>query len=254
MLFGVDAKALLLETAERRVREYENAPQTGTRYGEPLIGYVDTGNILFDEFYCRKMCMHPKKIFRPGSTVIVYFVPFADEITESNRGGFDVSAAWSRAVSESIMLTAHINGAIREALEGLGYYETSGTNLPGDWNEEACGPEWSHKHAAFLAGLGNFGAAGAFYTEKGFAGCFGSVITPLYIEPSKNWTAEELRNACKICDNIETAVASPECGKAALCPAGAITYNGVNKFACAEHCKQQEQPAPLPDVCAKCFF
>lgn len=254
MSFGVDVKALLSEKVSDRVHEYENVPRIGTRYKAPLIGFVDTDNPLFDEFSFRRVCVHPKKIFRPGFTVIVYFVPFEDAIAESNRGGDTVSDAWNRAAGESIMLVAHINGAIREALQELGYYETSGTNLPGDWDEELCRPEWSHKHAAFLAGLGSFGTAGAFYTEKGFAGCFGSVITTLKLDPSKEWTTEELYDGDRICQNIDAAIYSSGSEKAPLCPAGAISKDGVDRFVCMEFCKKQGHPAPLPDVCGKCFF
>ena len=254
MSFGIDVKALLLNKAADRVSEYESEPRIGTRYQAPLIGYVSANNPFFDEFYFRRLCIHPKIIFRPGNTVIVYFVPFADDITESNRGGSAVSAKWNRAVGESVMLAAHINGTMREVLQDLGYYETSGTNLPSDWNEELCRPEWSHKHAAFLAGLGRFGAAGAFHTEKGFAGCFGSVITTLQIDPSREWTEEELRERDRISDDIEAVSLSVCPGMIALCPAGAVTGNGVDRVVCKEFCKNQGQPAPLTDVCGKCFF
>ena len=253
-MFGIDVKAALFEKAVARIKEYEKELRIATRYKPPLIGYVEADNPLFNEFYFRNACAHPKKIFRPGNTVITYFVPFEDEITESNRGGGAVSEAWSRAVGESIMLCAHINGAMREVMNELGYYETSGTNLPGDWDDKICGPVWSHKHAAFLAGLGDFGVAGAFYTAEGFAGCFGSVITTLRIEQSKEWTEDELKDSDRICQDIETAILYAGVGKESLCPAGAIKSERVNRPACAEFCKKQGQPAPLPDVCGKCFF
>lgn len=253
MMFGVDVKAFLFERVEKRIQEYEKEPRIKTRYKTPLIGYVSAENPFFHEFYERKASLHPKQVFRPGNTVIVYFVPFSDEITHSNMGGDVVSAAWDRAMGESIMLTAHINGTLREAIDELGH-DTSGTNLPKDWIEEICGPAWSHKHAAFAAGLGNFGTAGSFHTREGFAGCFGSVITTLTVDDTKEWSQEELFEKSKTCDAIEKAVlfASPE--KIPLCPAGAITENGVDRFACREFCKKQDQPAPIADVCGKCFF
>jgi len=152
------------------------------------------------------------------------------------------------------MLCAHVNGVMRGTFDEIGYYETSGANSPGDWAEEICRPRWSHKHAAFLAGLGDFGAAGALYTSAGFAGCFGSVITAYRLEPSREWTEDELSGKEALCGAIEKAILSAPDYKIPLCPVGAITAKGVNRAVCAEFCKKQDQPAPLPEVCGKCFF
>ena len=253
MVFGIEVKALLMEKAGARIREYEKEERISARYKAPLIGYAQADNILFHELYSRGLCMHPKQIYRPGNTVIVYFVPFADEIKESNRGGNVISAAWDRAMGESVMLCAHINGTLRETIDELGH-DTSGTNLPGDWSAKIFGPLWSHKYAALIAGIGNFGTAGSFHTAEGFAGCFGSVITTLTVQESKEWTEAELKNAGKILDDAVCAICSAPPWKSALCPVGAITVNGIDRFVCQEFCKKQDQPAPLPDVCGKCFF
>lgn len=258
MHIGVDIKAKIMEDIKEAIKEFEARPDITTRFGEPIVGYADARNSIFDMYFSRTLCDHPKRIYSPGNTVVIHFVPYAPEIAESNRGGDTPSEAWRKAFNESMWLSMRLNGVIRDALDTVGRL-SSCTNIPMDWNEELCREEWSHKLAAYAAGMGVFGPAGCLKTQNGFAGRFGSIITDgQYAEPFERLNNEQLeavyqeiqRQYCyKEADGVSC---SEEMIKA--CPAGAISKEGIDRKICQAHCKTIEANIPSPEVCGKCFF
>lgn len=258
MHIGVDIKAKIMEDVKAAIKKFEERPDIKTRFGEPVIGYADTRNPLFDMYFSRTICDHPKRIYRPGNTVVVHFVPFAPEITESNKGGDRPSEAWETAFNDSMWLSMRLNGVIREALDTVGRL-SSCTNTPTDWDEELCRESWSHKLAAYAAGIGEFGPAGCLKTKNGFAGRFGSIITDgQYADEFEAMDSKELEEvyqqiqrqyAYKEADGV---VCSQEMIEA--CPAGAISREGIDRKICQAYCKTIDEYIPSPEVCGKCFF
>ncbi|MDO4546362.1 MAG: hypothetical protein Q4C25_09410, partial [Bacillota bacterium] len=173
---GVDIKNAIKENVKLAIKEFEAREDISTKFGEPIIGYADTKNPLFDMFFSRRLSEHPKGIYRPGNTVVLHFVPYAEEIVKSNETGGPPSEEWTRAFTESMWLSMRLNGVIRETLDTVGRL-SSCTNTPTDWNESVFHEEWSHKMAAYAAGMGQFGPAGSFHTSNGFAGRLSSIIT-----------------------------------------------------------------------------
>ena len=138
--FGVDIKSAIAENVKRAVTEFERRDDVVTAFGDPVIGYADTKNPLFDMFFTRGLSDHPKGIYRPGSTVVVHFVPYGREVIKAGPA----SDKWIRAFTESMWLSMRINGVIRETLDTVGRL-SSCTNTPTDWNEDTCHEEWSHR-------------------------------------------------------------------------------------------------------------
>ena len=258
MRFGMDIKAKILEEVKATVEEFQARPDIKTRFGEPIVGYADSRNPIFDMYFSRTICDHPKKIYRPGNTVVVHFVPFAKEITESNRGGDRPSEAWLTAFNDSMWLSMRLNGVIRDVLDAVGRL-SSCTNTPTDWDEERCREEWSHKLAAYAAGMGKFGPAGSFQTKNGFAGRFGSIITDgQYAEAFETLSSEQLE---AVYQEIQRQYCYQEakgvsCSEEMIqaCPAQAISENGIDRKHCQAHCKKIDAFIPSPEVCGKCFF
>lgn len=257
MHIGVDIKAKIMKDIKEAIKEFESRPEVKTRFGEPLVGYADATSPIFDMYFSRKLCDHPKKIYSPGNTVIVHFLPYAPEIAESNIGGKEPSPEWTAAFDDSMWMSMRMNGVIRDALDTVGRL-SSCTNTPVDWNEERCREEWSHKLAAYAAGMGTFGPTGCLVTEHGYAGRFGSVITDgKYAEPFEIPDNDQLevlyqelkRQYCeKGAENLNISEAM-----IASCPAGAITAEGIDRKVCQAHCKTIRERIPSPEVCGKCF-
>ena len=81
MHIGVNIKEKILNDVKMAVKEFEQRPDIRTKFGEPIVGYADSRNVIFDMYFSRTICDHPKKIYRPGNTVcLLYTSDAADEL------------------------------------------------------------------------------------------------------------------------------------------------------------------------------
>ena len=254
---GINIKGKIERNVRQAVQEFEAREDVTTKFGEPVIAYIDARDTIFNLFFDKHLTEHPKNIYRPGITLIVYFIPFADDIAKGNIGGKAVSDEWRRATIESAWLSMKLNRVIRQTMDIIGRL-SSILNTQLDWNEKTCWPEWSHKLAAYAAGMGELGPAGSFHTEDGSFGCLGSVITDGKLsEVIEISDEQELEN---IYQDILKAfcykgTADISCSEEMInaCPCGAISENGIDKFRCQEFCKTIDEFIPSPYVCGKCF-
>ena len=247
-------RAKIQENMEAALREFEEENSCQGMFGTPLITYHYARDPIFDTLYRMGLCDHPSKVYRPGNTIITYFVPYSDSVIESNRSGSTPSPEWSAAYGKGSVLTMRLNRAIRETLEWRGRL-VSYLNTQLDWNEKKAREEWSHKTVAFISGMGRFSTAGSFVTAKGFAGKFSGMITDgLYFDekPDGLPTAEAEKFVNTIIEDSYGKCLSAKCIKA--CPCGAISENGVDRFKCQQHCKTINKYIPSPDVCGKCYY
>ena len=112
-----------------------------------------------------------------------------------------------------------------------------------NFDSEGLLSSWSHKHVAYVCGLGNFGHNTMLITEKGCAGRFGSLITDKYLEPVAT-TRELYHPYCAECDYCVR-----------VCPISALGDEGLNKAACYQHLLEVNEffnDLPLSDACGKC--
>lgn len=239
----------------KAIDEYEEENNCKGMFRNPVIAYHDARDAAFDTFFRMGICRHPAQIYRPGNTLVTFFLPYSEEIVESNRGGSETSIQWITAYKKGTALIMRINRAIRGTLESRGRL-VSCLNTPIDWNESKAAEEWSFKLAAYLSGMGEFSTAGSFVTEKGFGGRFSGIITDGLLYDEKSVVQKPEKYEAMVTD-IKKHVcyegcASAECIEA--CPCGAISENGVDRFKCQEHCKKLNEYVPAPDVCGKCFY
>ena len=82
-LIGVVIKARLYEAVKRGIRVYEEECGRKTRFKEPLIAYANTSEPVFDMFYDNGFCKHPRKVYNASRAVIVYFLPYTDDVVET---------------------------------------------------------------------------------------------------------------------------------------------------------------------------
>ena len=158
---GINIKGKIERNVRQAVQEFEAREDVTTKFGEPVIAYIDARDTIFNLFFDKHLTEHPKNIYRPGITLIVYFSPFADDIAKGNIGGKAVSDEWRRATIESAWLSMKLNRVIRQTMDIIGRL-SSILNTQLDWNEKTCWPEWSHKLAAYAAGMGELGPAGPY--------------------------------------------------------------------------------------------
>ena len=107
--------------------------------------------------------------------------------------------------------------------------------------------DWSHKHVAYVAGLGTFGLHHMLITAQGCGGRLGTLVTDATIKA----TPRPAHEACLYKHN-------GTCGACVeRCVAGALTETGANfdRHACYSVCLQNAErhaDLGLADVCGRC--
>ena len=272
-------KAEIEEAIRNTVREYNGRDDISTLFGEPVVSFVSVEHPLFDTFFARNENDHPKKIFRPGNTLIVHYVPW--ELDGVKGSGPAVSdSAWAAADRESLWLAMDINKNVKKTLDKVGRIHSS-TSTMVDWDMEKQRYEWSNKIAAFIGGIGELGPAGSLHVNGKYAGRAGSVLTAaLYAEEvpgAKPGSPEDSEAKSGSPEDSGTNLKDPEeldrifrdamsrcrftgwnespCSEEmiAACPGGAISSEGIDRARCQEWCMTIDRYTPSPEVCGRCF-
>jgi len=240
-------KEMLESFIKEYVKSYKQTNNTETDWEEPLIAYASAEDSLFLELKNVIGPTHvlPKDLISDAKTVIAYFLPFNKNVVTSNIAGKLSSEKWVAAYIETNKLIGQLNKAINEMLKKYSY---NSTLLPAthNFNEEKLISDWSHRHVAYIAGLGKFGLHQLLITEKGCCGRIGSIITDLEIEPTKRTEYEyclyKHNQSCNRC--VEK------------CINGALTTNNFDRYKCYESClvnADKYSDKGLADVCGKCI-
>ena len=217
-----------------------------TRWGAPLVGFAAADDPLFAQLKeaVRPSHVIPGELLAGARTVIAYFLPFSREIPLSNRQEHHPSREWAVAYVETNRLIIDLNRHLGEVLKSHGY---ASKVLPPTHNfdVEQLMADWSHKHIAYIAGLGTFGLHHMLITEKGCCGRFGSLVTDAVIEPTPRPAGEfclgRHDGSCRVCIQ--------------KCPVGALSEEAYDRHKCYELLLENAEiyaSEGLTDVCGKC--
>lgn len=218
-----------------------------TDYRKPIVGYADANNPLFDKL---KEVGHPNHLvptdlLDSAKTVVAYFIPFTKKLVNINKKHNYIAPSWALAYVETNNLITDINNVIKNELNNKGI-KVSTMKATHNFDKELIMSMWSHRHVAYIAGLGTFGINNLLITEQGCAGRLGSFVIDQHIEPSKIQREElclyKQNKSCTYCfDN---------------CPVGAFDDEKFARSRCydyllevVEHFKDID---PACDVCGKC--
>lgn len=214
------------------------------RYRSPLVGFAAADDPLFRQLRQVANPDHllPGEMLPGAKTVIAFFLPFEVELIKLNRRHPYVSRDWAEAYVETNGLIKVICQEITRKLIDKGFHATY--EMPThNFDPERLLSPWSHKHVAYVCGLGSFGRNTMLITEKGCAGRFGSLVTDQYFEPSR-LAREVFYPGCERCDY---------CVK--VCPVSALGDQGLDKAACYRRLLEVNEffdDLSLSDVCGKC--
>jgi len=222
------------------------AAEGKARWKNPLVAFADAADPMFSRLKEAVSPSHalPEDLLPGAGTVIVYFIPFVREIVLSNSGGRTASEMWAEAYVETNRLVRDINDHLALLLGDLGYRCAI---LPPTHNFDTTRliSDWSHKHVAYVAGLGAFGRHRLLITSEGCCGRLGSLVTNAVIPA----TARRAEVACLQEYNGTCGVCMKKCSWAAL------TADGFERQRCydvlLENAKIYESLG-LADVCGKC--
>lgn len=220
--------------------------KTRTQWKRPLVGFAAAGDPLFLKLkeIVDKNHIHPTEALSDAKTVIVYFIPFQEKVVNSNANKGVCSEDWAYAYIETNELIVLLNSAL--SLE-LDKYKIKSFILPPTHNfdKDNLLSDWSHKHVAYISGLGTFGLHQMLITRKGACGRLGSMIIDRRLEPTARADYEyclyKRNKNCKQCVK--------------KCTFGALSENSFDRRSCYNVCLENESlysNMGSADVCGKC--
>jgi len=225
-----------LDAPENRLADYDGQ----AIYDAPVVGVADGDDPLFERFRQVVSERHalPRELLQgcagPGVEVgqvrvIVWALPFAEEVRRSNRGLRWPSRLYSLARNNGGALNFQLRRGLAEALRRRGWLAVAPLLTDGydafRSAEHTFSSSWSERHAAHAAGLGRFGLSGALITPAGANVRLGSVVTNMPLDPTPRPYGDH-RAPC-----LESG--GEGCGACIeRCPVGAISRNGLDKAKC----------------------
>ena len=97
--------------------------------------------------------------------------------------GFYPSRSWAVAYIETNRLIRDLNDHLKSFLEEAGY-RTVDTPATHNYDPAILLSDWSHRHIAYIAGLGRLGLNQWLITAKGCCGRLGSFVTEALFSPT----------------------------------------------------------------------
>ncbi|KKM85382.1 hypothetical protein LCGC14_1289560, partial [marine sediment metagenome] len=184
----------------------------------------------------------PNELLKNAETVISFFIPFKENIVSSNSKGLKASRKWAIAYIDTNKLIIELTKHLTKKLGNYDCFEIPPTH---NFDKIKLKSYWSHKHAAYIAGLGKFGLHKMLITEKGCCGRLGSLITSAKIEASERLLDEYclyfLNESCSKCID--------------LCTFRALNSESFDRHKCYQICLRNGKlysELGSSDMCGKC--
>ncbi len=229
-------------------------------YDAPLLGVATADDEWFSRFTepgIVGLCHMPPQEWLPGAqSVICWFLPFTKAVRDTNRPAGLPSEEWVSARIDGEVFNNALKIHVVNWLKGHGAAAVAPT-VDKRFTVINRVPNWSERHAAFVAGLGTFGLHRALITRKGTAGRLGSVITALRLAPTPR-PYTRFDEYCPFLTQQQaesiTGSGKPKCGACMRrCPPGAISADGKNHDICSGFIDSEVLPLFAPRYgCAKC--
>ncbi len=228
--------------------ENENALFSGYNiWKKPLICFLKTDNIEIAQLkiIVSKDHLLPQDILVDAKSIISFFLGFNSEIVKSNIGGRLASKEWAFTYLRTNNLITKINNKIAEVMNKYGY-KAGKIPATNNFNENTLLSNWSHRHIAYISGLGTFGINNMLITEEGCCGRLGSVVTNFQFEISPKQINEKclykINKSCGLCIS--------------KCVNDVYSTSGFNRFKCYQMCLENAayyKNIGNADVCGKCL-
>ncbi len=188
---GIIMKEKIIKVIENFPLKYAQDKDLKTGFRKPLIKFADAEDPIFNKLKEAAGSQHalPAELLPDAATVISYFIPLSKDVVNSNIEGRMSSREWAQAYLDLNELIGELDRYLKKEIEDMGY---KAVIIPTriDFDKNTFKNYWSHRHAAYAAGLGKFGLNNMLITEQGCCGRFASLVTNLKIEPSERQEKE----------------------------------------------------------------
>jgi epoxyqueuosine reductase len=240
----------LREVAEKCVAEEPSRLGTEGWWRTPLLVTAPADErfeilpkIAFEEHW------QPKDLLATAKSVIVFFIPFKEDLIKENKKGDRPCRNWGVAYVQTNDLIGRVSQTLGNLLGRCGF-KSGLTPATHNFDEVKLMARWSHKHLGYLAGLGRFGTHRMLITPAGCTGRLGSLVTEADLEDAP---LIETKEACLL-------KAGFKCGKCIeVCPVSALSEKDFDRQGCWKRLKENRSTLEgffdLPEsthVCGKC--
>ena len=240
-------KEAIREKVRNFVGEYQKRDGIETDWGTPLIGFASAEDPLFAHLRKVVSATHavPTDLLEEAKTVVAFFLPFRKAMTSTNRQFRNCSEPWVVAYLETNEMIRQLSLSLQSFIDSEGH-KTVVIPATHNFDKKRLISDWSHRHVAYIAGLGSFGLNNMLITEKGCCGRVGTFVTSAEIPP-------DTRGSESACLHKYDG----SCGKCAQrCVNEALFDNSFDRFACYKMCLENEKrhrSLGFADVCGKCL-
>ena len=240
-------KSIITDYIIQFVSVFSASEEVSTSWGTPLVGFASAGDALFTELKTAVSPSHsvPTDLLPDAHTVIAFFLPFPKSASTANAKGRMSSSKWARSYIETNELIKQMSAGLSELLQEHG---AKAATVPAthNWIEDTLISNWSHRHVAFIAGLGRFGLNNMLITSQGCCGRIGSMVTTAEITPDPRSEKEaclyKFDGSCKKCVN--------------KCVVEALSEDCFDRFKCYRQLlenAEKHKDLGHADVCGKCL-
>jgi epoxyqueuosine reductase QueG len=239
----------IIETIKSTIIDYGTNNQSSYFWKDPIIEIISANdnklNILkkvisVDHFM-------PNDILPDAKSIISFFIPFQDSIVKNNIEGTMASKEWAMAYIKTNDLIKIINENIEKLMKKEGY-KTGKIPATHNFDKDKLISNWSHRHIAYIAGIGTFGINNMLITKNGCCGRFGSIVV--------NYEFNEYRQDIEIKEKCINKV-NGSCGICIdKCIVNAYENNKFNRHKCYKQCLENDEFHKTngnASVCGKCI-
>jgi len=214
---------------------------------EPIVSFVDANDTRINQLKEIVSIDHllPNDVLPDAKSIICFFIPFTEEIGKSNIPNKLASEKWALTYISTNALIAEISNEI-EAFLNISGYSVGKIPATHNFDYKTLISNWSHRHLAYLSGIGSFGINNMLITDMGCCGRLGSIVTnypfKTTTDSNKERCLNKINGSCGLCVN--------------RCINNAFVDNNYNRFICYEIClenAEHHKKIGYADVCGKCL-
>lgn len=237
----------ILDLIKNTLKKTEETLGGKPLWREPILGALSASDnrLPLLKTWVSQNHLLPEDILPGARSVICFFLPFTKETAVSNLSKGPASREWAEAYIRTNRVITEIGEGLSDLLKEAGF---RAGRIPATHNfdEKTLLSDWSHRHIAYLAGLGTFGINNMLITERGCAGRLGSLVTDYpfknpHNRPDREYCLNKLNGSCGVCLK--------------KCPAGAYKDSGFDRHICYSLCLENSlryKELGKADVCGKC--
>lgn len=214
---------------------------------DPLVAVASATDLLWGSL-CEVVDPEhalPQDLLWGAQSVIVFFVPFEQRLGEENdQSAPFASSRWATSYAATNSLIEFMNDRLTAYLRSASHRAHS-TPPTHNFDKTRLVSRWSHKHLAYIAGLGTFGHHHLLITSSGCCGRLGSLVTDMPLPPTqrqnREWCLAKAGHECLLC--------------VSKCSFGALSETHFDRHRCYTQCLKNDShfsDLPLTDVCGKC--